>query len=510
MSTSSSGTSLSGSGIINFNTSTPAELATDMAQSATAGQQSVITTGQSAASTQASALSSLENSLGAFQAALQGLSSNGSTMTSYNTTYGAADTGAATATPSSGVEPGTYQFTVGQLASAYQALYSDFQPITAPTSSAPDVLTLTQPNGTGGAIGTDLSIDLSKISGSGPGGTITASDLATAINNAGGNNGAIVASVVTVGSSTSLQLTSGATGADSTISVSATTGSPLANYFSGTTPDVLQQAQDAEFVYGTSAATYDTSTTPATLVSAGGGITVDQASNTFSGINGLSVDFSQAGSVNLTVAQNQSGTAQNVQNFVNAYNTLYSQLSQLMSAGNPAENVAAGPLANNAQLMMLQQELENILNPATSGVTGLSMVSLGITTTTSGTLAFSSTALNKTLATDPTAVDQVFGTTGAADSLPAVSGSLPTGVSGILGQLDWYMNDWLDSSSGQISTLQASVQQQQKQLQQQQTNLTTQYNSLYQNYLTEFSNLEQLELQMTQTSSLFSTGSSSG
>jgi flagellar hook-associated protein 2 len=462
--------------IINFAQTDPATIAQQLATSSLQGAQSLLATQTQSAQQSSTALTSLQSALGAFQTALTSLSGSGTlsntsnSFVSYATTL--SNSSVASVTTSAGAQTGNYQFYVQQLASAQDLLYQNV-PAVATAQSGTLGVSL--------ADGTNFSVDLTTADTDGDG-TLTPAEMARAINQASGNTGKVVASVITVNGQSELQLAAGSTGADSaiTLDTSGLQSTALQSALSG--PTQLAPAQDAIFSIGGQ-----------------GGIQVQQSSNTFKGISGVSVTFNSAMSptdppLSLTVAQDASGTAANVQKFVDAYNTLKSALDKLTQLGNAASGTQAAALAEDSGVIAMRNRLNQIMRQSFGG---MSLPLLGVTANRDGTLSLDQTRLNNTLAANPQALDQVFGNAGLVRN------------TGMLGALNTYLNSWLDPVTGQITARQASVQATQKSITTRQTALTDQYNNLYQNYLARFSQLQSLESQMNQTAGLFSTSSSS-
>jgi len=85
-----------------------------------------------------------------------------------------------------------------------------------------------------------------------------------------------------------------------------------------------------------------------------------------------------------------------------------------------------------------------------------------------------------------------------------VFGSSAAGAkTGVLGELDKYLDLWTSGTKGQIFQRQTMQSKLQASLAQQQTVLDSQYNSAYARYLAQFTQLQNLQSQMAQTSSIF-------
>jgi flagellar hook-associated protein 2 len=455
-------------------TVTPSSMATNLATAYLQPAQTQITNELTGASNTASALTSLQSDLSAFESVVTQLSGTGldgsNSVTAFSATLSNPSIG--TATASSTAAPGTYSFYVKQLATGQQTAYTSVPTV---AESAAGTLNVNL------ASGTRLSVDLSNASSSSDG-SLSVSDIARAINQASGNNGAVIASVITVGGQSQLLLSSGETGADNafTLDTSGITDSSLQGALSG--GQALTTAQDAIVYLGGQ-----------------GGVELQQDSNTYTSIAGVSVTFTQAQSasdspVTLTVASDSTATANNVQTFVTAYNTLQSALASLTADGNAANGVAPGVFANDPGIEALENQLNQFIRRSFGGQ---SLVNLGVSADQNGVLSLNQSMLTSAIAANPNAVNQVFGNAGLINS------------SGMLGSLDTTLQSWLNPGNGQISERQSSVQATQKSLKDSQTKLTAQYSALYQRYLTQFTNLQSLQAQMNQTESLFFSSSSS-
>jgi len=122
---------------------------------------------------------------------------------------------------------------------------------------------------------------------------------------------------------------------------------------------------------------------------------------------------------------------------------------------------------------------------------GLSLPNFGIIGQRDGTIALDSSRLDKAISANPAALDKLFGNASVNND------------KGILGDLDKLTNQWTNPVNGQINQRKTSVQQLQTSLTDRQTQLDTQYNSAYQRYLAQYTQLQTLQAQMAQNTSLF-------
>jgi flagellar hook-associated protein 2 len=455
----------------------PTTTAQQLATAYTSGIQAQITGESQSAQATSSALTKLQSVLSTFDTTLTGLSSSSSLSGSssglrrFSATVSSPDVG--TASASSTAQPGTYQFYVQQLATSQQLVFQNL-PAVPVALGGPLVVQL--------ADGSVINVDLAAADANGDG-TISQAEIARAINQADTNLGKVTASVVTAGGQSELLLSAGKSGADGAITLD-TSGLPA-----GALKDALNAGQ--QLVPAQDAIVW---------LGGQGGVKLQQASNTFTAIDGVNVTFTRAMStseppVTVTVAADEAGTASNVQKFVDAYNTLKAALDDLTKLGDTSSGTPSAALASDSGVIALRNRLNQIVR---QGFGGVSLINLGVSGNRDGTLSFDKTLLDKKLAANPQVLDQVFGSAGLIHN------------TGMLGSLNQYLDSWLNVTSGQITTRQAGVQSQQKRLTARQTELTDQYNTMYQNYLKQFSQLQALQQQMSQTSGLFSTSASSG
>ncbi|NLG76941.1 MAG: flagellar filament capping protein FliD [Xanthomonadaceae bacterium] len=440
---------------------TAQQLATAYVHSA----QTQLDASRTAAQRTSTGLTSLRSALSAFDSALASLSSNTSGLRQFSTTLSATDI--ATATATSRAQAGTYSFHVEQLATAHQIVFEDL-PAVPVALGGPLLVQL--------ADGSSFNVNLVAADADGNG-TISQAEIARAINQAEANGGKVTASIVTVGSSTKLLLSAGATGADQAITLDT----------SGLQPSALKDALDAgqELVAARDAVVW---------LGGQGGVEIRQASNTLNAIEGVNVTFTRAmtageAPLTLTVAPDSEATGDNVKKFVDAYNTLKSALDSLTKVSTDG-GTSSGAFATDAGVRALRSRLSSIIREEFGGLT---LVDLGVKAARDGTLTLDRSKLDKTLASNPTALDELFG-----------KASL-TAPSGLFGALDRYLDAWLKSGSGQIASRQSSLEIQQKRLTERQARLDTQYDHAYARYLQQFTQLQALQAQMSQTSGLFAT-----
>lgn len=450
----------------------PVTTASQLATAYTQAAQTQLTTTTKTVQATSTALTKLQSALQGFDTALNSLSGKKG-MVQNSAAFSSTAYGAATA--SAAAQPGSYPIFVEQVATAHQVMFTDLPALAVPVTGKLAV----------GASGTTFDVDFSAADLDGNG-TLSQSEIARAINQAAGNAGKVSATVVSSGGTTQMILTAGDTGAASQITLDAS--GLLGDAGNAAEVDafkakldggglLLAAAQDAVIYVGTKS--------PATRIT--------QASNTFTAIAGVSMSFTKAMAptdepITLTVAADSGGTSGNVKSFVDAYNTLKKTLDDLTQTGSVQTGAAAAPFASDASIRALRNRLSDMLRQSFEGER---LMDYGVSADRSGTLSLDTAKLEKKLASTPDGLDRLFGSTGLSQS------------KGLLGGLDKYLGAWTNSVDGLVMRRQEAVQSQQTSLAKRQERLDAQYNSAYQRYLVQFTQLQNLQEQMSHTSGIF-------
>lgn len=446
----------------------PTQMATQLATLYTQGTQDIITRDSKSADATNAGYTRLRSALSAFNTAMDALSGKKGLV---KNSLSFAGSSAATGSAAASAQPGTYSFFVEAVASNHQVAFADLPAVPVATGGP---LVIQQ------ADGSNFNVNLLMADADGNG-TISQTEIARAINQASGNAGKVTAQVVNTGNGSQLILSSGASGEDGAITVDAS-GLPagaLKDALSAT-PNELAQARDAVVWLGDQ----------------GSGVRIQQASNTVTAIDGVTLNLTRAMSTGdapatLTVAADDAGTAENVRGFVNAFNTLQGVINDLSKTDINA--ATRGVFASDSGVRALRTRLNDILRQDFSGVR---LSELGISTDRQGALTFDAAKLEKKLDAMPDALDKAFG----SSSLSAPSG--------VLGSMNTYLKTWLDSGSGQIKRRQDSVQTMQRDITSRQTRLDEQFAMSYERYLLQFTQLQSLMGQLNQTSGMFALPSS--
>lgn len=294
----------------------------------------------------------------------------------------------ATGTATAAAQPGSVTFTVDSLAAAHE-IASDGQISEVNDLGAGDI-SLQVGNGEQ----VTVSVDASNSS---------LEDIAAAINDA---DAGVSASIINDGSASPyrLVLAGETTGADNTISVSATGAADLVDLFDqgGGAFTELTAASDAQISLGTS-----------------GALTVTSDTNTIDEVMpGVSIDLHQAdGPVTLTVGNDTGSVKDRITTFVESMNSAIGFLNEHASYDSVAGE--AGALFSETDLRLGMNRLLRELTRAVPGIDGANTLSaIGITLDrTDGTLQLNEAELDAALADDLDNVRQIFADSGDSSDL---------------------------------------------------------------------------------------------
>jgi flagellar hook-associated protein 2 len=453
----------------------PTSTATALAQKYTASAQDRITNQTNLASATAKGLSTLRSAISSFQTTLASLAGLGKSVLGTSATL--SDTTIGSASAKANAAAGTYSLFVQQLATAGQVSYNSVPA----SATAGGTLKVNLSNETTGIATSTFNVDLSAANADTDGvAGLSVRELAAAINNASGNAGKVSAGVVTIGTQTRLVLTSGSTGEANTISLDATsvTDTTLKTALAPASRTVTTAAKDAIVLLGGT-----------------GGTPIQQASNTFTNIDGVTMNFTRAQAptenpITLKVGSDDSATVSNVQSFVDAYNALKSAVDKLVDPGDATNGVNVGTFAHDAGVKALQSSLVSILRTP-NGTPPLA--TYGIIANRDGTLSLDKARLSTQLALDPNGLKQAIG---SATANTATS-------SGAAGSLNTYLNQWSNSTNGQIKARTEANTKLQSTLTKRQNDLDESYNSAYARYLKQFTDLQTLQSTMNSNVSMF-------
>ncbi|AJC21218.1 flagellar filament capping protein FliD [Pandoraea pulmonicola] len=401
-----------------------------------------------------SALTTLKTSLSTFRTALSSMLVGGSMA---RRAVSLSDAKFGSATLGEGARAGSYNFYVKQVASANQKVIETI-PATSPATGTMKIDL---------ADGTSLDIDLSKIATATPG-QVTPTELARAVNEAAGASGKLNASVMTMSDgSQKLMLTAAQTGEGSRITVK-----------SAGLHEALKKALDGM---------KETTAAKDAVLRIGGqsGTEIKQASNTFTGVAGLSVTFKRVSSdandvLTVNVSNDANATADGVQAFVDAYNAMRKAIGELTKPGDAAAGVAGGAMQADAGLRALSAQLSAVLRQP---VDGINLYDLGIEVDKHGNLNLDRAKLDKTLAKNPEALDKFVGKSST----------------GMVAKLNKSLDAWLDSAKGQIKARRDSSDKVLKKLDAKHEELQRRYDQIFNGYVKQFTALQVVQNQMQDT-----------
>lgn len=366
--------------------------------------------------------------------------------------------GYAQVTASAGAAAGVYSIHVNQLASAHQVSldFSD-ESWVAPSSGALDI----------DLGGESFSIDFSGL----PAGA-TLTDLRSAINQASDNPG-VKATLVRTGSSVKLLLTSENTGAANTIGLNTTVGAAdpqmteLETAVAGAVE--ISPAQDAEITLGT-----------------GSPITITSGSNELDDvIGGLNITLTKAhadpaGQLQITVEKDDEAVREQLDSFVKEYNGLIDTLKKYTAQG---EDGSRAVLSGDSTSRLLQLRLRSEFNNLAGGLT---LGALGIEADSSGKLSIDDAKLGNFIGQNPDGLTN------------ALSGS-----TGLMASLDTILKPYVFGSNAALKARSNSMQSSLERISERQAQLDTRMGQIFNRYLTQFTNMQNLVTQMQQTSSMF-------
>ncbi|WP_392342228.1 flagellar filament capping protein FliD [uncultured Shewanella sp.] len=241
----------------------------------------------------------------------------------------------------------------------------------------------------------------------------TLQTLVSKINSAKDNVG-VTATIVNSDAGAKLVLTSNKTGTANNITVSATdtgTGTVLADTFAMTE---LQPAKDSIIYID--------------------GLKLTSSSNKVEGaIDGVTLNLKDADidkPTTLTVAQNTNSIKTGIKSFVEAFNSMSKTITDLTSYNAATETAAV--LQGDSLPRGIQSQLRGVISSAFSTSDGnLSLASIGITTTRSGTLEIDDDILTAALKNNVTGIKEMFT---AEDT-------------GVAAKLDGYLDSYVGTGS---------------------------------------------------------------
>ncbi|ELI5415687.1 flagellar filament capping protein FliD [Vibrio parahaemolyticus] len=410
---------------------------------------------------QLSALGKVETALRDFRNALNEINSGTSSIIKNSTTT--SQEGFFSANADASAMGGNYQIFVEQVATAHQV-----------STGMPATLDATTEIPLTGTLeftidGTSMTLDLASVDKDGDG-KATMSDLTSAINNHTDNPG-VNATLVRSNGQTHFMLSSTETGVANTINVSASgTGQAwfedaFANLSDISTP------QDAVIWLGAETT----------------GLKLTNSSNTFEGmIDGVDITVSKAqvsgeAPISLNVGTDNEGTKEQLNKFVETYNSLVSTIDKYTQIG--GEDKARGALVSDPTLRSIESQLSGIIRGEHGG---MRLTDIGLSLDRNGKLTVNQDKFNSAQQNNSAGLEAMFNGEGA-----------------LLDSLDAMADPFLKFSSGAFKSRKEALQGNLERINDKQAGLERKYKMSYDRYLQQFTQMNTLMNQMNQTMSMF-------
>ena len=286
------------------------------------------------------------------------------------------------------------------------------------------------------------------------------SDLTKAINGNEDNPG-VTASLIRTDGSVTLMLRSDESGAKNTISVGGTGGFNMAD------AQVISPASDSEIKMGDMTFTNSSNTLDKLI----DGVTIELTSLTETGKP-----------LTVSVNTDNAGTKEQLQTFVDAYNTLQDTLTKLTKSGN-GDDETRGAFAGDATMSSLDRELNDVMRQVFGGKR---MSDFGITADRDGKLEINSKKLDDAIKADPQTLNDLF-----------------NGKEGMLSKMDKSLDRYLNATNGLLKGRQDVLDRQQSDIDTKTDAMNARYESSYNRYLKQFTQLQKAMSQMNNTMSMF-------
>ncbi|MBF4167765.1 flagellar filament capping protein FliD [Enterobacter hormaechei] len=428
-----------------FSSIDPQNLAQQLATYDITSLQNQLTTKTTTMNAQKKALDALKTALTDFRTAMSGLNKTNEGMLKNLVSMNR--DGIANVTANSNALKGTYNIEVDALASAHQIGFGQMTDDAVKNASGTMDITL----GSGTSAKT-ITVDLTDME--------SLSDLTKAINGNEDNPG-VTASLIRTDGEVTLMLSSDESGAKNTISVTSPSGLDLSN------PQTISKAADSVIRMGD--------------------MTFTNSSNTLDKlIDGVTIELTAVTEENkpltLSVGTDSTGTKEQLQTFVDAYNALQETLTKLTKSGS-GDDETRGAFAGDATMSSLDRELNDVMRKVFGDKR---MSDFGITADREGKLQIDSKKLDDAIKADPQKLNDLF-----------------NGKEGMLTAMDKSLDRYLNSSSGLLKGRQDVLDRQQSDIDTKTEAMNTRYESSYNRYLKQFTQLQKAMAQMDNTMSMF-------
>jgi flagellar hook-associated protein 2 len=218
-----------------------------------------------------------------------------------------------------------------------------------------------------------------------------------------------------------------------------------------------------------------------------GGLKLESSSNTFTGvIDGVDITVSKAQTageqpLTLNIGPDQEATKEQVNAFIDAYNTLMSTMDEYTSIG--GEDKARGVLASDPTLRSIESQLTSIVR---GEYNGMRLSQVGIEIDRSGKMTLDASKFEEAQKNNSAALEAMF-----------------NGDGNLLDSIDTMVDPFLKSTTGLFKTRKDSLQQNISRIDDKQATLDRKYDMAYNRYLKQFTQMNTLMTQMNQTMGMF-------
>lgn len=429
----------------------PQTLAQQLATYDIQALQSLLTRRTNTLKAQTAALTALRSAMSDFRTTLTNLNKIGDGMLKNQATTSLE--GIATVTVSSAAQKGSYDLFVEQLASSHQIAFNDMTDESI--QSATGTMTLS-------VNGKSLDVEMDDLK--------SMSDLVQKINNyTDADAPKVTASLIRTDGKVTLMLSSDQSGALNKVTVD-TSQMDTTSAAKFNSPDTISKAQNAIYRLGGE-----------------NGKQFESASNKLDGlIDGVTIELTKAQKsgddpLRINVNIDTETTKEQIQKFIDAYNTLRTALSKLTASGSSSEE--RGAFAGDAGIASLKGSINAMLRQ-TFGEKN--MTEYGITASRDGTLSIDSSTLEKALKEDPQGLSGLF-----------------NGDQGMLKSLDKTLDKYLNSSTGLLKGRKDTLDRQQTEIDNKTDKIQARYDTSYQRYLKQFTQLQAAMAKMNSATSMF-------
>lgn len=437
----------------------PSTLATQLAGYDIIALQTSIAKQSKSLDAQTKALDSLRTALTTFRTSITALNSTTASVLKNSATMN--QEGIATITASASAKKGTYSLNVTQLATAQQKGFEDLDDDAIKNATGTLKINL---NGESIEVEMDGLNSLSEFADA-----INKTDFPSASSSTtatSAQNG-ITASLMRVDGKVSLIMNSDQSGAKYDIQLDTSGMTSGQNIFDN--EEIITDGKDALFTLGDSTKQYSSSSN-----------TLDSL------VDGVSIKLTSTTEANkpliISIDTDTTETQNQVQAFIDAYNTLRGTVSGLTATGSSSDT--RGAFAGDSSISALSSELSNMLR----GTFGeQNMTKFGITADKDGKLSIDSKVLEEQLKNDPQTVAQFF-----------------NGNDGLIKTMDKSLDKYLSSTNGLLKGRQETLDRQKTDIESKTDKMNTRYESSLQRYLKQFTQLQSLMTQMNNTMSMFS------